>query len=65
MDVYKCFIELTTKGIPFAINYIALYSINQTPDGVLVNGVLVDQKFSDIINTLESIGVKIVSIKET
>jgi hypothetical protein len=60
----KFFVEFTTNGFPLVLAFAAIFSINQTSTGdVLVNGILVDQKFSDIMNTLDSIGVYRVSIK--
>ncbi len=60
----KYFLEFTSNGVPFVIHLDAVFSINQGSTGeASVNGMPVDQKFSDIISTLESIGVQIVLVK--
>jgi hypothetical protein len=60
----KFFVEFTTNGFPLVLAFAAIFSISETPNGeALVNGMLVDQKFSDIISTLDSIGVYRVSTK--
>ncbi len=65
MEDNKYFLEFTSNGVPFVIHLDAIFSVNQGSTGgeALVNGIPVDQKFSDIISALESIGVQIVLVK--
>ena len=65
MEKNDTFLECTTNGVPIIIAFSAIFIISPTPTGeAIINGMTtIDQKFSEVINTLDSLGVSRIPVK--